>query len=181
MTDTPAPGDPISHVPPDFLTPDDGKKWSEKHWLNVPGPFYTGLTDNCWTGRQSAPRHVLYGGEYYNEFVYRQPTTREEVECLLSAAEEDPLGGYACDGDSRWTPDAVRAWWNARGQVEEHVAALLGEWTAAEANSYEVEAAEGAREFLAYLAGDLRTDLRAYVFRLEQGRYPDSGDLLPDL
>ncbi|MEU3624863.1 hypothetical protein [Amycolatopsis coloradensis] len=99
---------------------------------------------------------------------------------MLSAAEDDPFDGYACDADSRWTPDAVRAWWDERGQVEEHVTALLGEWTAAP-DSYELEAAEGAREFLAYLAGDLRTDLRAYVFRLEQGRYSDSGDLLPDL
>lgn len=181
MTDLPAPEDPISHVPPGFFTPQDGKKWAEKHWLNVPGPFYTGETDTCWTGRQSAPRHVLYGGEYYNEFVYRQPKTRAEVECLLSAAEDDPFDGYACDGNSRWTPDAVRAWWDGRAQVEEHVAALVGEWTAAEANSHELEAAEGARDFLSYLSGDLRTDLRAYIFRLEQGRYPDAGDQLPDL
>nr|CTQ93287.1 hypothetical protein [Kibdelosporangium sp. MJ126-NF4] len=172
--------DPISHVPPDFFKPDDGKKWAEKHWLNVPGPFYTGSTDNCWTGRLHAPRHVLYGGEYYNEFVYRQPQTRAEVECLLAAAEEDPFQGYACDGDSRWTPDAVRTWWNERGKVEEHVTALLGEWTAG-TKSHELEAAEGARDFLAYLAGDLRTDLREYVFRLEQGRYPVAGDQLPEL
>lgn len=99
---------------------------------------------------------------------------------MLSAAEDDPFDGYACDGDSRWTPDAVRAWWDERGQVEEHVAALVGEWTAG-TNSYELEAAEGAREFLSYLSGDLRTDLRAYIFRLEQDRYPDAGDQLPDL
>ncbi|MFI6101799.1 hypothetical protein ACIA8G_40145 [Lentzea sp. NPDC051213] len=180
MTDTPAPEDPISHVPPGFFEPQDGRKWAEKHWLNVPGPFYTGQTDNCWTGRLSAPRHVLYGGEYYNEFVYRQPRTRAEVECLLSAAGDDPFDGYDCDGDSRWTPDAVRAWWAERGQVEKHVAALVVEWTA-EAGPQESEAAEGARDFLLYLAGDLRTDLQAYLFRLEHGRYPDAGDRLPDL
>ena len=99
---------------------------------------------------------------------------------MLSAAEDDPFDGYACDGDSRWTPDAVRAWWDGRGRIEDHVAALVGEWTAG-TGSHEVEAAEGARHFLSYLAGDLRTDLRAYVFRLEQGRYPDVGDPLPDL
>ncbi|WP_326566324.1 hypothetical protein VSH64_31180 [Amycolatopsis rhabdoformis] len=180
MTDAPAAEDPISYVSPDFFTPDDGSTWAEKHWLNVPGPFYTGRTDNCWTGRQSAPRHVLYGGEHYNEFVYRQPKTRAEVECLLSAAEDDPFDGYACDGDSRWKPDAVRAWWAERGQVEDHVATLVSTWTAG-TNSHELEAAEGARDFLAYLAGDLRTDLQAYIFRLEQGRNPDTGEQLPDL
>ncbi|MET8760773.1 hypothetical protein [Lentzea sp. NPDC004782] len=99
---------------------------------------------------------------------------------MLSAAADDPFDGYACDGDSRWTPEAVRAWWDERGQVEEHVKALLSEWSAA-ADPCGLEAAEGARDFLTYLAGDLGTDLRAYVFRLEQGRYPDPGDLLPDL
>ena len=177
----PEPWDPIACVAPDFFAPNGGKKWAEKHWLNVPGPFYTGETDTCWTGRLSAPRHVLYGGEYYNEFVYRQPKTRAEVQCLLSAAEDDPFDGYDCDGDSRWTTEAVRAWWSERRQVEEHVAVLLAEWTAEDADRYEVEAADGARDFLAYLAGDLETDLRAYIFRLEEGRYPDPGDQLPDL
>ncbi|MGA5817126.1 hypothetical protein ACPC54_04595 [Kitasatospora sp. NPDC094028] len=39
-------------------------RWEDRLWLNVPGPFYGGGTDNCWTGRLSAPRHVLYGGEF---------------------------------------------------------------------------------------------------------------------
>ena len=177
---TEAPWDPISHVPPNYLTSDDGRKWAEKHWLNVPGPFYTGETDTCWTGRMSAPRHVLYGGEYLNEFVYRQPRTKAEVECLLEAAGDDPFDGYACDGDARWTPAAVRAWWDARGQVEEHVAGLVVQF-AGRADAVDQEAAEGAHDFLAYLAGDLRADLQAYLFRLERGRYPATGDQLPDL
>lgn len=181
MSDTPGFWDPVAFVAPGFFTPNDGKKWAQKHWLNVPGPFYTGETDNCWTGRMSAPRHVLYGGEYRNEFVYRQPKTRDEVHCLLSAAEDDPYDGYDCDGDSRWTPEAVRSWWLERGRVEEHIAALLAEWTTEGADRYEVDAAEGARDFIAYLAGDLETDLRAYIFRLEQGRYPGPDDPLPEL
>lgn len=154
--------------------------WAEKHWLNVPGPFYTGETDTCWTGRLRAPRHVLYGGEYQNEFIYRQPRTQAEIDCVLKAADDDPFGGYASDGDSRWTPEAVRAWWNQRRQVEEHIAALIEEWTA-DGNSDALDAADGGRDFLSYLAGDLRTDLRAYIFRLEQGRCPGAGDQLPDL
>lgn len=155
-------------------------KWAEKHWLNVPGPFYTGITDNCWTGRLHAPRHILYGGEYYNEFIYRQPVTEAEVKSVVAAAQQDPYDGFAFDGDERWTPEAVRAWWSRRADVEEHVTALLTEWTAStEAQRH--EAAEGARDFLAYLAGDLENDLRAYLFRLEQGRYPHAGEPLPQL
>lgn len=171
----------MSSVPSDLFIPDDGTKWAEKHWLNVPGPVYTGQTDTCWTGRYCAPRHVLYGGEFYNEFVYRQPKSPAEVEALLAAANEDPFDGYAFDGDSRWTPIAVHAWWLDRRRVEQHVADLLAEWTAEEVHPQEAEAAEGARDFLAYLAGDLETDLRAYLFRLESGRYPDKGDRLPNL
>ena len=77
------------------------EKWAEKHWLNVPGPFYTGQTDNCWTGRLHAPRHILYGGEHYNELIYRQPRTKAEIECVLVAAAQDPCRGYANDGDER--------------------------------------------------------------------------------
>lgn len=154
--------------------------WDEKHWLNVPGPFYTGETDNCWTGRLSAPRNILYGGEFQNEFVYRQPKTEAEVEGVIEAINAEPFDSYANDGDSRWTPDAVRAWWKQRSEIEEHIRALIDEWTA-QGGPETADAADGGRDFLAYLAGDLETDLRAYIFRLEQGRYPGAGDQLPDL
>lgn len=151
-------------------------KWAEKHWLNVPGPFYTGLTDNCWTGRLHAPRHILYGGNFYNEFVYRQPTTKAEIESVLVAAAQDPFHGYADDGNERWTTDSVRAWWGERSKVVEHIT----EWTAS-TDPQCLEAAEGARDFLAYLADDLEPDLRAYLFRLDRGYYPGPGDRLPEL
>ncbi|MDX8055863.1 hypothetical protein SK571_41355 [Lentzea sp. BCCO 10_0798] len=154
--------------------------WAEKHWLNVPGPFYTGQTDTCWTGRRVAARHVLYGGEFQNEFIYRQPKTPDEVQNVWQAGEDDPWDGYGRDGDERWTPDAVRAWWNDRGKVEEHITELIAEWSAG-SSSEELGAAEGGHDFLAYLAGDLENDLRAYLFRLEQGRYPQPGEQLPRL
>lgn len=158
-----------------------GDKWQDRHWLNVPGPFYTGQTDTCWTGRIYAPRNVLYGGEHYNEFVYRQPKSPSEVESLLEAADADPFDGYACDGDSRWTAEAVRAWWSGRGEVTEHLAQLLAEYTSEGAPSQSADPAEGVRDFLTYLATDLATDLRQYVFRLENGLYPADDDALPHL
>ena len=181
MSDAPAPWDPLSAVPSSYFTGDSSQKWAEKHWLNVPGPFYTGQTDNCWTGRLSAPRNILYGGEYYNEFVYRQPKTPAEVKDVLEAAEADPFVGYACDGDDRWTPEAVRAWWRSRSLVEEHLAVLLTEFSAPDAKPDEREAAEGVRDFIAYLADGLGDDLRVYLARLERGHYPGNGDRLPEL
>lgn len=84
------PWNPLDHVPEEFPRTEDGTKWAQKLWLNVPGPFYTGETDTCWTGRLSAPRHVLYGGPHLAEFVYRQPKTPEEVDCLVDAAWATP-------------------------------------------------------------------------------------------
>ncbi|MGV9408530.1 ferredoxin [Nocardia sp. NPDC003693] len=158
-----------------------GDKWEDRHWMNVPGPFYTGQTDTCWTGRQQAPHNVLYGGEYYNEFIYRQPRSPAEVACVLGAAADDPFDGYAWDGDSRWTPAAVRAWWSGRAEVAAHLMELLAEFTGPKARAQDAEPAAGVRDFLTYLATDLETDLRAYVFRLENGRYPDDDDPLPNL
>ncbi|MGW0899935.1 hypothetical protein ACWD0G_23655, partial [Streptomyces goshikiensis] len=90
-------------------------KWEERNWLNVPGPFYGAVTDNCWTGRLVAPAHILYDDEQHSaEFVYRQPRTEAETYKILNAAANDPYAGYACDGDDHWTPQSVRAWWADR-------------------------------------------------------------------
>lgn len=47
-------------------------RWSERKWLNVPGPFYGAETDNCGTGRVHAPGLVLYEADHFTEYVYRQ-------------------------------------------------------------------------------------------------------------
>ncbi|MFB7718499.1 ferredoxin [Nocardia sp. NPDC056100] len=180
MSDLPRRWDPMTSVRRDLNDSlYHGDRWADRHWMNVPGPFYTGQTDTCWTGRIHAPRNVLYGGGYYNEFVYRQPKSPAEVEGLLAAAADDPFDGYASDGDSRWTPAAVRAWWSGRDKVTEHLRQLLAEYTKAGDIAQRVEAAEGVRDFLTYLATNLETDLREYVFRLENDRYPTADDPLP--
>ena len=56
--------DPLSALPEGEPERSFGGRWEDRLWQNVPGPFYTGMSDNCWTGRLHAPRHVLYGGEY---------------------------------------------------------------------------------------------------------------------
>lgn len=180
MTDTPWPADPITYLP-SGLGPDEGQRWARRHWLNVPGPVYIGQTQTSWTGRQHAPRHVLYGGEHYDEFIFRQPKTRSEVEAVAAAAQADPDDGYDFDGDRRWTPEAVRAWWSGRDRVKEHVLDLIRTYTADNTAPEGLEAARGARDFLAYIRDGLETDLRAYLFRLEHGHYPLPHDELPRL
>ncbi|GLY04062.1 hypothetical protein [Actinoplanes sp. NBRC 101535] len=155
-------------------------RWEDLLWLNVPGPFWTGETDNGWTGRMYAPGHVLYGGEHFTEFVFRQPRTTAEVAAVVAAAGDDPFGGYGCDGDDRWTPETVRAWWQDRDRAVEHVEGLRRQWTDGE-RADEREAADGLADFASYLDGSLREDLRIYLFWLIERRSPRPGEPLPAL
>ncbi|WP_031067965.1 hypothetical protein [Streptomyces sp. NRRL WC-3742] len=152
-------------------------RWEDKLWLNVPGPFYGADTDTCWTGRLSAPQHVLYGGDYLTEYVYRQPRTPTEVALLVEGADQDPFLGYGCDGDTHWTPEGVRKWWRDRGRVTEFLSGR--DWDAY--NSVEQGIAASVRDFESYLAGGLAQDLRIYLYWLEQGSSPTPEDRLPEL
>ncbi|MFG1665975.1 ferredoxin [Streptomyces sp. Y7] len=152
-------------------------RWEDRLWLNVPGPFYGGETDTCRTGRLSAPHHVLYGGEYLTEYVYRQPRTRAETARLVEAADCDPFLGYGCDGDSRWTPGAVREWWSDRRRITHYLSTQ--DWEAIDWPQQRV--AHAVRDYESYLAGRLATDLRIYLHWLEEGRSPAAGERLPDL
>jgi hypothetical protein len=155
-------------------------RWDDLGALNVPGPFYTGMTDNCWTGRLHAPRNVIYGGEHFTEYIFRQPRDPDEVAGLVVAAQEDPFAGYASNGDDHWTPEAVRNWWHSRQRVIDSVSASL-EVLDAEDRDASRDAAQGLREFLSHLESGLEPELRAYIFRLEAGRYPALGEHLPEL
>ncbi|WP_327738120.1 hypothetical protein OG749_34400 [Streptomyces nojiriensis] len=174
--------DPVAALPEGEPEGSFHGQWQNRSGLNVPGPFYTAGADGGWTGRGYAPRHVLYAdrSEGYGEFVYRQPKTPAEVRALALAAAQDMPAAWACDGDLHWTPTAVRQWWHARRVVEEYIATMLVEWETSQEED-EREAAVGLRDYEAYLADELADDLRAYVFRLEHGRYPGGGDVLPEL
>lgn len=155
-------------------------QWEDLLWLNVPGPFWTGMTDTCWTGRIAAPEHVLYGGEFLTEFVYRQPRTPTEVSRLAEAARTDPFGGYGHDGDTRWTPDTVRAWWHGRHRIGRHLDELRQQWTQCN-HPDEREAITGLHDFASYLTGPLEGHLRIYLYWLLEHRSPTPNDRLPDL
>ncbi|MFE7191142.1 ferredoxin [Kitasatospora sp. NPDC057541] len=151
--------------------------WEDRLWLNVPGPFYGGETDTCRTGRISAPQHVLYGGEYLTEYVYRQPRTSAEVARLVEAADCDPFLGYGCDGDAHWTPEAVREWWRDRGRITQYLSEH--DWDGIDWARQELRAA--VRDYESYIAGGLAMDLRIYLYWLEEGRSPAPDDQLPQL
>ncbi len=152
-------------------------RWADRLWLNVPGPFYGGETDTCWTGRLSAPQHVLYGGEYLTEYVYRQPRTPAETAQLVEAADQDPFLGYGCDGDVYWTPEAVREWWRDRGRITQY----LSDQDWAEIDRADQGIAAAVRSFESYLAGGLADDLRIYLYWLEEGNSPLPAERLPEL
>ncbi|WP_030317921.1 ferredoxin [Streptomyces flavochromogenes] len=160
--------------------------WEDCLWLNVPGPVYGAETDNCATGRLEAPRHIHYGGEYFTEYVYRQPRTPDEVRDVLSAIEADPMDGYAWDGDQRWTPESVREWWRDRERVLEYLRDQVHEWERYDRWIPNQRAVEGALDFAAYIAGgtdsgSLETDLRIYLYWLQERRSPTPADRLPEL
>uniref|UniRef100_A0AAU2JNC7 Ferredoxin n=1 Tax=Streptomyces sp. NBC_00049 TaxID=2903617 RepID=A0AAU2JNC7_9ACTN len=155
-------------------------RWEERDWRNVPGPFYGAGTDNCWMGRLIAPANVLYEDEWGAEFVYRQPRDAEETLAVLGAAAQDPMGGHACDGDDRWTPELVRDWWRERDRVREWAVALDRTWSVSERED-EREAAGGARAYVAHIDDGLAAYLRGYLFRLAEGRPPAPGENLPGL
>ncbi|WP_329386509.1 hypothetical protein OG625_28030 [Streptomyces sp. NBC_01351] len=154
--------------------------WEQRDWRNVPGPFYTANTDNCLTGRQCAPDHVMYEDEYCSEFVYRQPRTAAEVHALTCAADCEPFRAYGGDGDAHWTPELVRDWWRDRVRVREWAVTLDRKWSVSE-REYEREAASGARDYVAHIDHGLADYLRGYAFWLAEGRPAGPGETLPEL
>ncbi|MEJ8644681.1 ferredoxin [Streptomyces sp. MS1.HAVA.3] len=156
------------------------ERWAECDWRNVPGPFYGAGTDNCWMGRLIAPTHVLYDDEWGAEFVYRQPRDAAQALALLGAVAQDPMAGYACDGDDHWTPELVRDWWRERGRLREWAVALDQSWSVSE-RAGEREAAAGARAYAAYIEDGLAEYLRGYVFWLAERRPAGPAETLPSL
>ena len=155
-------------------------KWEDRSRLNVPGPFYTGDTDDGLNGQVYAPGLVLCGSERGMEFVYRQPQTPEDVEILLEVAWGEPMGGYAWDGDQRWSEGSVREWWSGRAQVREWIRSEIAMRSISEAD-YDRESVPALLEFAAHLDGPLEHYLRGYVYWLIEGREPDVGAVLPEL
>lgn len=63
-------------------------RWSDKSWMNTPGPFYCGNGDNCGTGPLCAPNNVHVDPKGF-EIIFRQPVNHFELRQLPQAAWAD--------------------------------------------------------------------------------------------
>jgi hypothetical protein len=154
-------------------------EWSERNRFNVPGPFYGAETDTCCCGPLEAPDNVLID-DIGMEFIWRQPRGLARLQRVLSAAWCDPFCGYGWDGDAHWTLQAVREWWAGRGEVSEWIdLQLRNNRLVSSAYDYEQAALASLRQFRACFDNSLETDLRQYLFWLEEHRSATDGEPLP--
>ncbi|WP_327010768.1 hypothetical protein OHA72_27930 [Dactylosporangium sp. NBC_01737] len=171
-------------------------RWEQRNWRNVPGPFYAGETDSLAIGRLDAPGHIAYdddlGNGFGSEFIYRQPVNYREVEAVVSGCQLELYRGYNWDGDEHWTAHAVREWWRGRDRVRKWAVAIAADWgadihpgwgfnAAARFAGHYHDAAQGHRDFVAYLDDGLEGYLRGYLFWLDHHRGPRAGEAIPRL
>ena len=147
--------------------------WDERNPLNTPGPFYGAETDTCLDGPEYAPMSLLCDADG-NGFVWRQPQTDEETIALMTGGSSDPFKGFGWDGDEHWTPSLVREWWARQNESAPLVDALVAHWTEPKLSVF-------AAAYVDYINGELPRYLRRYLFFLDIGRYPLSGEVLPAL
>ncbi|WP_194235874.1 hypothetical protein [Streptomyces sp. CB01881] len=163
-----------------------GGLWQERNWRNVPGPFYGADTDSMQMGRHDAPFHIAYDDDHGpldgREFVFRQPVGPVQTYDLLSGCFFGH-GGFAMDGDDHWTAPAVREWWQERGQVREWAFGVSSRWsrTRGKYREHYRDAAQGLRDYTAYLDHGLEEYLRGYLFWLAERRPRRAGESLPRL
>jgi hypothetical protein len=160
----------------DFST-DTQSCWAERDWRNVPGPIYTGVTDNCDTGFPEAPLNVLYTEEG-REFIARRPRDRHELLCVIHAAACDPFVAYAHDGNDRWTLDLIRGWWSRRDELLRWV-----QWFHRERaqGSCPSGLAQRLLDFEQFIRNGLREYLVAYAYFLERRRGVADPNVLPEI
>ena len=158
-------------------------KWPERNWRNAPGPLYGAQTDNCGTGHAAAPKNVMEDPRGY-EYVLIQPCNEKELADVLEAAFQDPHAGYAADGNSHWTVDAVKDWWAARPLILEELADELyyklppGKTSNGFRNGDEDP---HVRNFINYLEHRAARPTQLYWFWLDNGRPPSQHESLPEL
>ncbi|MCX5231506.1 hypothetical protein [Streptomyces sp. NBC_00233] len=170
--------------------------WEQRNWRNVPGPFYAGETDSMATGRLDAPGHIAYdddlGGGFGSDFIFRQPVDQYETVAVIHGCRMELYRGYNWDGDDHWTVEAVRDWWRDRARVRAWAVAIAAGWGAnahphwgfnadPRYRGHYHDAAQGHRDFIAYIDDGLEIYLRGYLFWLEQRRESRDGEALPRL
>jgi hypothetical protein len=151
-------------------------KWTDKHWMNTPGPIYCGDCDNSGTGPPQAPNNVQVDSDGF-QVIFRQPANFYELRQVLNAASHDPFGAYATDGDAHWSYPALHAWWREKRPAIEHEIERMRQWLIID----HPDAAIGVERWLDYYRYGLREYLQSYAFFLETGRAPSARDTLPEV
>ncbi len=150
--------------------------WSEKHWMNTPGPLYCGDCEASVSAGLDAPNNVEVDASGF-PVLWRQPANRLELRQVLRAASNDPHHAFALDGDAHWSYRAVQAWWSEkRPEIEREV-----ERERQARLPHGAHAWAGVGRWLEYFRNELHDYLRAYAFFLEEGRVPIEGNRLPDI
>ena len=142
-------------------------KFEERNAFNIPGPFYGAQTDTCETGPLEAPENVMLDGDG-QEFVFRQPTTAEELRRIIGAARCDPFLGYGAAGDQHWNLRLIREWWRGMdGRM-----AQIGKLAVTNNNT---------DQWVSFSSSQAEGYLRRYAFFVDHRRLPALTELLPDL
>lgn len=153
--------------------------WTQKHWMNTPGPFYCSSTDNTETGPLAAPNNVGVDREGF-EVIFRQPVNQFELSQLIQAAEWDPFQNYGADGNVHWTPQTVRDWWAQRAELIQVLDRMENEQRSLNAGGDSSSIASILR-WRGFLANGMSHYLRSYIFLLEHGRKPRDTESIPNL
>ena len=154
--------------------------WADKLWSNTPGPFYGANTDSCGTGPLQAPYNSGLDMNGF-EYIFKQPSTIQELHEVLNAATVNVLSGYGCDGDDNWTISLIREWWSRRDELLK--LCLSSEFLAPELadspDQWVLIYRRNARYRLQYVRTELALYLGPYSFFVEEGRWPDENDPVP--
>jgi len=154
--------------------------WVDKLWPNTPGPFYGANTDSCGTGPTEAPYNSgldINGFEY----IFKQPSTVQELNEVINAAAVNVLSGYACDGDAHWTITLIQDWWKQCHELlrlclsSQYLAPELIDSPDTTIRIYR----RNARYRLQYVRTELAGYLASYSFLVEEGRMPREDDTIP--
>jgi ferredoxin len=97
-------------------------KFINRHPRNVPGRFYVDADcTDCDLCRETAPKNIRRDDEHGYAYVYRQPTTPEEIASCEEGVEGCPTSAVGNDGESfDWQATPIRDWsiYDAAMQLE---------------------------------------------------------------
>ena len=83
---------------------DKSDKWEE----NAPGMFYVDQQCiDCDLCRETAPDFFMRNEDGGYSYVYRQPTSEEDIELCMEALEGCPVDAIGDDGDPNTVPGTL--------------------------------------------------------------------------